>query len=183
MKLAGHGIPSRERIRIELRPLCAADEAMYCGLYTDAETMAYICPPLSSQQAACNFHAALQASVADAGMFAIVEKATGSAIGVGGWQRPDLQRCHVEIGAMLLASARNQRYSIEAVAAIATLALATLPIDTVWVQYHPANVAAGRLCDRLGMRMSGNGAIKTAAPALIMRWVERSTWQCANSSS
>lgn len=167
------GLPPHAASRVTLRPLCEADETLVCGLYTDPETMKYVMPPLTDHHASRCFHAALAGTGAMPRLFVITDTATGASLGIGGWQAPDNVHRRVEIGAMLLASARNQRYSIEAVAAIIDKAFAELPIDAVWAQHDPAHVAAGRLCDRLGMQRVGDRSEFAALPALCVRSLPR----------
>ncbi|MBS0193326.1 MAG: GNAT family N-acetyltransferase [Proteobacteria bacterium] len=174
------GIPPRDAFRIRLRPPCPADEALYCGLYTDPATMAYVASPLTAAQARASFRSILHDADTDARphIRIVVEKATGKAIGLAGWQPPNLRRRWVELGAMLHADARNQGYSVEAVTLIVDRAFAALPIDAVWVQYQPAHVAAGRLCDRLGMHRLADDAMGGAVHGFIVRTVSRASWPC-----
>lgn len=177
MSAQGPDVPPRAAFRIELRPLREADEALYCGLYTDPETMIHIGPPLSASQAASSFRSALRTTAVQPRIFVVVEKATGATTGLCGWQRPDKAEQQVEIGILLDAQGRSRRYSIEAIAMVLDLAFAALPIDTVWVQYHRANAAADRLFRSLGMQLQGGAGNEGAKSASVVRSMHRFAWK------
>ncbi len=82
---------------------------------------------------------------------------------------------------MLLSEARSRGYSPEILALAVDMTFTALLIDTVWVQYHPANTAAGRLCDRLGFESYADGALDTNS--VIVRCVHRSTWYHTDASN
>jgi RimJ/RimL family protein N-acetyltransferase len=164
--------------RVELRPLSETDEALYCSLYTDAETMALIGAPLSTERAARSFRTVLRRSANPTDsqhFYAIVEKETQTVVGICGQQRVDATKRRVELGMMLSSLARSRGYSPEAFAAAIDMTFAALPIDTVWVQYHPANAAAGRLCDRLGFVPYADERADSIHPSIV-RCVQRSKW-------
>jgi RimJ/RimL family protein N-acetyltransferase len=167
----------RKEPRVELRPLREADESVYCSLYTDADTMALIGPPLSPERAARSFHTALRRTADPTDSFrcfAVVERATRIAIGLCGQQPIDVAGRRAEIGIMLTRHARERGHSAGAFALLIDVTFAALPIDTVWVQYHPANAAAERMCDRLGFEPYAEGIRDT--DSAIVRRVLRSTW-------
>ncbi|HEY2346254.1 MAG TPA: GNAT family N-acetyltransferase [Xanthomonadaceae bacterium] len=178
MNAHGPGIPPREASRIELRHLCETDEALYCSLYTDPETMAFVSPPLSAELAIRNFHEVLHPEDSGHGVFIVLEKATGAAIGLCGWHSSNARKRQLEIGILLNARGRSRRYSKEAITAVVDRAFAALPIDTVWVQYQRANSAADRLFVGLGMQLHGIEAGKRAQPTRVVRSICRSMWRC-----
>ena len=164
---------------LRLRPLGAEDEALYCGLYTDPDTMRFIGPPLTPERAARSFHTVLRKTADPTNslhFYAIVEKATQTVVGICGQQPIDATGSRVELGMMLSSKSRSLGYSPEALAAALDMTFAALPIDAVWVQYQPANTAAGRLCDRLGFEPYTDG-MDDAIRGSVVRFVHRSNWR------
>jgi RimJ/RimL family protein N-acetyltransferase len=144
---------------VDLRPFCHADEEVYCGLYTDPESMRYISPPLSAQDAASRFRTILASppQAIPPRYFAILEKGSLDVIGFGAIQAIDPNSGSVELGMMLVPRAQSRGYAAEGLATLVHLAFETLPIDTVWVQYAPEHKAAERLVIRVGFE-EGPGA-------------------------
>jgi ribosomal-protein-alanine N-acetyltransferase len=174
-----------ETTRLYVRRLCADDEGLYCGLYTDAETMRFVSAPWSLERAARNFRKVLARSLQPRGAkyFAMLDKASQCSIGLCAIQRPDAEMRRVEAGMMLKCEARAQGYATEAFAALVTTAFSTLPIDTVWVQYHPANTAAERLFIGLGFLPAAGVAIGDVHHAQRTRTMLRSAWSALNSAN
>ena len=166
-----------------MRHLCAEDEALYCGLYTDAGTMRFIAEPWSMERAKRMFSKLIALSDARNGpnYFAMLEKDTQRAIGLCAIQRPDAEMQRAEVGMMLNSDARGRGYATEAFAALMTEAFLALPIDTVWVQYHPANTAAERLFIGLGFLPATDVAIGDVHHAQCTRAMLRSAWGALNS--
>src|SRR5260221_13747987 len=90
--------------RLHIRRLVESDEALYCGLYTDAATMRYIGAPLSPERAMRSFRNALTWSndqPTDPRLFAMIEKSTQRAIGLCAIQPFDAGTRRAEVGMML----------------------------------------------------------------------------------
>jgi RimJ/RimL family protein N-acetyltransferase len=165
--------------RLQLRRLAAADEALYCGLYTDAETMHYIGAPLLPERAARSFRKALARAgrpASDPWFLSMIEKSTHNAVGLCGVQPYDVARRQVEIGILLNPEVRRLGYASEGLAALVTVAFSALPIDAVWVQYHPANADAERLFIGLGFLPRVDGEIGGECHTYRVRSVYRSSW-------
>lgn len=144
---------SFETTRLRVRPLDEADEDLYCGLYTDPETMRFIGEPLSGPRAMRAFRRALddwQSRTMERAVFAVDEKSTNRKIGICLIARDDPASPRAELGIMMLPEASARRYSKECFGSLATFAFSTFPIEEVWVQYSPAHAAAERLVGILG---------------------------------
>ena len=163
-----------------MRRLVESDEALYCSLYTDADTMRYIGEPMSPERAARSFRKALAWSKRqpnDPQFFAIQEKTTQQAIGLCAIQPFDADTQKVEIGMMLRPEARKQGYATEGLTALVTMAFLALPTDAVWVQYSPEHTSAERLVISVGFERCAEGEIGTVRGAKCVWSVDRSSWR------
>jgi len=166
-----------ETAKLRLRPLRKGDKVMFCELYTDSGTMHFIAPPMTREEARLCFEATLETTQSGAGprFFVIVDKQVNTAIGLCSTQTVQPRARRVEAGMMLKAAFRRRGVGSEVLAALITTAFEALPIDTVWVQYHPANSAAKRLVAGLGF--SPNGVLPRAARrGHCIGFMQRSAW-------
>ncbi len=133
--------------RLRLRAPRPADEAPFCRLYGDAETMKFIARPLSRHAAARAFQAMLDSMRESAlPLFLVIqERGHRHPVGFCGIQMPDQRMRGAEIGIVLDPAACRKGYGREVLGALVDLAFASLPIDCVWVQYRAVNSAAARL--------------------------------------
>ena len=138
--------------RLRLRALAARDLALFRTLYTDAGTMRFIGRPLSPDTVEPSLHATLDAARKPRGprFFVIVERRRRRAIGLCSIRRVSTRERSAEAGIMLVPQACGLGHGRDAFGALIDAAFRTLPIDTVWVQYRPANAAMARLCGSLG---------------------------------
>ena len=157
----------------------AGDLALFRALYSDARTMRHIGRPMSPELARASLHATLEAGRKPHGprFFVIVERRHRHAVGLCSVQPVALRERSVEIGIMLRRDARRRRIASEAVSALMTAVLRTLPIDTIWVQYRKANRAAARLFDALGFLESDGWRPPGANLRLCVRILQRPAWQ------
>jgi RimJ/RimL family protein N-acetyltransferase len=128
-----------------MRPLSEADEAFYCALYGDPDTMRFIGPPLERERAQLKFHkvlASLDRQPVVRVMLAIVETASRRCIGIGALQDFDHARRRVEVGMMLVREGRSRGFGTDGLRALVNYAFATFAVDEVWLQ-HDVNSAAG----------------------------------------
>ena len=139
--------------RLRLRALHPADQALFCALYGDAETMKFIGAPLDRRIAVGRFATLIDASdVMDRRFFAITQANPRETVGFCGIQPPDQRMGGAEIGIVLDARARGRGYGTAVLKPLIEMAFAILPIDCVWVQYRATNTAAGRLFARAGFK-------------------------------
>lgn len=136
-----------ETARLRMRPIVAADAALYEHLYTDAETMRFIGAPLAPDRAAKSFRVAL------AGMrrqpierlfLTVVEKSSQTDVGICSLQNFDAVSRSVQAGVMLIESARAKGYAKEAFTGLIQQVFVHLPVDELWVQFATDHVAVQR---------------------------------------
>lgn len=140
--------------RLQLRPLEAADEALYHELYTDPDTMRFIAPPLTTEQAASRFRKILarQHEPSLAGRFLVMlEQATRQPIGVCGTSKYDAETLRLEVGIVLKAVARSQGMAREALAALISKVFAVSPVREIYVRFSADNVAMERASVHMGL--------------------------------
>ncbi|OOG38138.1 GNAT family N-acetyltransferase [Rhodanobacter sp. C05] len=142
-----------ETERLQLRLLAARDEALFCGLYTDPETMRFIGQPLTAGQAARYFQRAM------AGMhqqpckwlyLAILEKESGQPLGVCGVPQFDKDATRLEVGLVLATEARSRGYAREGLAALVKRVFEVSSVVEIWAQFSTEHVAAERLVIDIG---------------------------------
>jgi RimJ/RimL family protein N-acetyltransferase len=167
-----------ETANLRLRPLRKGDKALFCGLYTDPGTMLFVAPPMTREDARLCFEATLETSRSGAGprFFAIVDKRGNTAIGLCSTQAVQPRARRVEAGMMLKPAACRRGVGSEVLAALITAAFEALPIDTVWVQYHPANSAAKRLVAGLGFSLPNGVRPRAARSGHCIGFMQRSAW-------
>ena len=138
--------------RLHIRPLAAADQQLYAELYSDPETMRYIGAPLTRQRAERSFRKLLGSDPSSAAglVLAIVERATGHAIGLCSVQNIDLSSSTAEAGIILRAQARSRGYSREGLGAVVEHAFRTLQLREVWVQISADYAIVRRLVASVG---------------------------------
>lgn len=155
-----HTTPERDRTslefdteRLRVRHLSNDDEALFCRLYTDADTMRFIGEPLSPERVARNFRKAVACCHDDPRghvYMTILEKPALRPIGICALIRADARGSRAEVGMMLVSTARRQGYSTECLGGWVSRVQLVFPIDEVWVQYSPGHSAAERLVVSLG---------------------------------
>ena len=171
--------PEFRTARLRIRTLSESDQALFCRLYTDAESMRFIGRPLSWTRAQAAFDSTLQSIRDEDGgpcFFAIVPKASKRAVGLCAIQPVARTARRAEIGIMLAREGRGLRYGAEAISGLATNAFRALPIDRLWVQYHPANMAANRLFAGLGFLPELHARPKGARRGQCIGVTQRSAW-------
>jgi RimJ/RimL family protein N-acetyltransferase len=157
--------------------MAQVDRDLFCELYTDAETMRFIGPPMSHHEALASFRATMLARQETGApwFFAIAEKLQRGVIGIGVIQAPQPRKRCVEVGAMLRAQARGKSFGTETFAALVSAAFEALPIDVVWVQYRAANTAIVRLVGGLGFELVSGGRGR-GRDGRCVSLVHRSAW-------
>ncbi|HET7062965.1 MAG TPA: GNAT family N-acetyltransferase [Rudaea sp.] len=171
--------PEFQTARLRMRTLSESDKALFCRLYTDAESMRFIGRPLSRARALAAFHVTLQSIREKNGgpcFFAIVPKAGKRAVGLCAIQPVARTAQRAEIGIMLAREGQGLRYGAEAISGLATTAFRALPIDRLWVQYHPANMAAKRLFARLSFLPEPRARPRGVRRGQCIGVTQRSVW-------
>lgn len=162
-----------------LRPMERGDLALFASLYTDADTMRYIAPPLERGEAAASFRATLAAMRRPRGprFFVLIAPRDQRPIGLCSIRKSDRRERAAELGIMLAPEARRRRLGHAAMRRLMAAAFETLSIDTIWVQYRSANVAAARLFAALGFVECAGIRPRSARAAQCIRVMHRSAWQ------
>jgi [ribosomal protein S5]-alanine N-acetyltransferase len=170
-----------ETARLSIRPAVAGDAALYCDLFSDPDTMRFVGPPLSQEQAADAFRkvlASLERRPVERVLLVIVEKATGQSIGIGAFQDFDPRLRRVDQGMMIGAGGRGRGFGMEASRALIEFAFATFEVDEVRIQHAVDNREARRI--PIGLGMSHNTDTKSGK-LVWSAW--RHAWPAAPTSS
>jgi len=167
-----------ETRRLWMRPLSEADEALYCDLYTDEQTMRFIAPPLLARRATRGFRKYLKSPrrCAAGQLLAVIEKASGQPIGIGALQQLDECRRRVEAGIMLKPAVHGRGFGKEGLAALVDQAFALLPVDEVWVQVAVDHAVVERLVISVGFARRGDSATRDECSAKHIWSVCRKSW-------
>lgn len=168
-----------------MRPIAAADAALYEHLYTDAETMHFIGAPLSPERAAKSFRSALagmQRQPIERLFLTVVEKATNTDVGICSLQNFDAEHRSVQAGVMFIADARARGYSKEGFIGLIRQVLAHLPVDELWVQFAVDHVAVQRAVVSVGFARRGEDARQDAARGNESDNGQRNAWSVRRDS-
>lgn len=148
------------------KPLSAADASLFTALYTDAETMRFIGPPLSHERAARGFHrllALMNEPAADQRVFTLVERESGEAVGICSLQHieahPDApptasliaRARRAEAGIIIDAAHRFQGFAKEGLQGLLRHAFQRLLIDEVWVRIAVDHTVVEKLVIGVGL--------------------------------
>jgi RimJ/RimL family protein N-acetyltransferase len=168
-----------ETERLAGRPLAPGDEALYCELYTDAETMLFIGAPLSRARALHSFSVTLRANARRPPTrlcLALVEKSTQQPVGICAIHHLDVRQRRVEAGIILRSAARARGYSKEGLGALITEVFAQLPVDEVRVQISADHLVVERLVRSLGFTQYGVAAADDERAARTLWSADRRSW-------
>lgn len=155
-----------ETERLRMRPLAAADAALYEHLYTDAETMRFIGAPLAPERAAKSFRIALdgmQRRPIERLFLTVQEKSSHSDVGICSLQNFDAVNRSVQAGVMFIESARAKGYAKEAFIGLIQQVFAHLPVDELWVEFAVDHVAVQRGVLSVGFARRGSAAAADGA--------------------
>ncbi|MFL6601518.1 MAG: GNAT family N-acetyltransferase [Steroidobacteraceae bacterium] len=165
--------------RLDIRPLSECDEALFCELFTDADTMQYIGPRLSPERALRSFRLAVgftRRLPAQRLFFTVAVRSLERKVGICSLQQIDPVRRWAEAGVVLKSSARAQGFAREILRALASRAFTEFPVDEVWLQYSAAHALAERLFVAAGFSRCPDPAIYGEAPGKRVWSVHRSSW-------
>jgi ribosomal-protein-alanine N-acetyltransferase len=149
-----------ETPRLRVRPLAPDDAALYCDLYTDAQTMRFIEPPLSVERATRLLlrYLRLPPAADKPLLFAILEKRTGHGLGICSIQQLDERNRRAEVGIMLKPAFHARGFGKEGLAALVRQAFAILPVDEIGVRVAAHHSVVERLVGSVGFaRRTGSG--------------------------
>lgn len=170
-----------EAPRVRLLAFTAADEDMYVGLYTDAEVMRHVGPPLEPGEARRAFAAVLRLAsrpAAPARYWRIAWREGGRPDAGLIAMLVDADRQGAEIGLLLWPHSQDQGVAREAISAVADHAFSgEAPLSTLWTRHTEDNVLVDSLMRRLGF--ARDGEVETGTQRLRQpRWrTAREQWQ------
>jgi RimJ/RimL family protein N-acetyltransferase len=168
-----------ETERLKLRLLDAGDEALFCGLYTDPETMRFVAPPLSATQAISHFRKIVirQCEPSLEGRFlAVLEKATCQPVGICGTSQHDVDALRLEVGILLTSEARGRGFAREALTVLMKEIFAMSPVQEICVRFSAQCPAVERLNIRIGFTPCADEVQGEGLMAKRVWSVHRSPW-------
>jgi Acetyltransferases, including N-acetylases of ribosomal proteins len=151
-----------ETERLRLRLLDVDDEALFCALYTDTETMRFIGLPLSLSQATGYFRkiiAGMRQQPVKWLYLVIVERGSQRPLGICGMPQFSLDSSRMELGIVLNMEARSRGVAREGLAALMKMTFALLPVKELWAQFSGAHPAGERVALSLGFRSCADAVV------------------------
>jgi RimJ/RimL family protein N-acetyltransferase len=165
--------------RLLIDALQAQDGGLFCALFTDKRAMQFIGEPLTPARAAVSFQLALRRNAQRPLrhlLCRIIERTTGSAIGLCSIQRIDRTRRTCEIGLMLTPRRHGSGLGHETVIALIDAAFRVFPIGEISVQYRADNAAAERLFISAGFRPGAREGADGAGARMRLLFAYRHAW-------
>ena len=163
--------------RLQLRPIEAADAALYVRLYGDPAVMHHIAEPLSAAVAARAFEATLRQVrqyPPPLQVWILWEPAAAADVGLLALARPHATAGTAELGTMLLGAGQGRGLAAEAQEAVLDQEFRSGRLQLVWSRHAPENRAAAGLMLKLGFA-------RTEAAATEERWQMTSAgWRARN---
>jgi RimJ/RimL family protein N-acetyltransferase len=166
--------------RLQLRPLEVADEALYHELYTDPDTMRFIAPPLTTEQATNRFRkvVAWQREPSFARRFLVMlERVTQRPIGICGTSNYDAETLRLEVGIVLKAVARSRGLAREALVGLINKVFAMSSVREIYVRFSAHNVAMERTSVRVGFTPCADAIQEQGLLSERIWSVHRSSWR------
>jgi RimJ/RimL family protein N-acetyltransferase len=168
-----------ETPRLSLRPLCDEDEALYCSLYCDPDTMRFVGPIWSAQRAARSFRKSLDAADKDPPDYLILtlfERATKRSIGICGIPQFDTSRTRAEVGILLVSAAREQGFAREGLRALIKQTFQAFPVEAIWVECARGFSLVERMVSSIGFRLCADSATEGEPGSKRNWWIQRTSW-------
>jgi RimJ/RimL family protein N-acetyltransferase len=162
-----------------MRLLKTDDEALFCGLYTDADTMRFIGEPLTPERAARSFRKVLglmYKQPAEWLSLVIIEKATQQPVGICGVANFDAASRQLEVGMMFQSEARSRGFAKEGLAALVRKLFSALSVCEIWVEYSREHSAAAGLVRSIGFSPRAKTATEVESRKKCIWHARRETW-------
>ena len=133
--------------RLQMRPLAEGDDAIYLALYTDPDVMTHIAAPLVPDVARAGFERSCHLNAEPGGWvsrWAVLDRASGAALGLLAVLRDPGDPGTAEIGVMLLRVGQGRGLAREINAAVVELAFRDggWGLTRLWARHARGNVAA-----------------------------------------
>lgn len=163
-------------LRFEMRPLGVADEAMYRRLYTSADVMTHVGPPLEKLAAQRGFKAScgLNAQAPWTQLrWAIREHGRAPPLGMLALIRDPPGSGSAEIGIMLLAEAQGRGVALEVTTATVSLVFSSpgLGLRRIWARHAPGHVASAKVLEASGFQSGPARGQEATWTISIDRWL------------
>jgi len=155
--------------RVNLRPIGAGDEALYCHLYTDPQVMRHIAAPLSAEAAQRAFRTAIgltQQPSATLVLWVLTERDSSIDIGILALMRHATSADSAEVGTMLSAAGQGRGVAAEAQTALLDHLFSAPGLRMVWSRNAVGNGAEGGVRRKLGFACADDGQ----ADVPVVRW-------------
>jgi RimJ/RimL family protein N-acetyltransferase len=132
--------------RLLIRPLAAGDEQLYLDMYTSAQVMAYIGPPLDVDKAKHSFQIALRlnANIPFKRLFLAI-CIQDQLIGLSAVNQWDAKQGMAEVGVMLVPARQRQGYGTEVLLALSKRLLQLFKSVRLYADMNPKNKAVTQL--------------------------------------
>jgi RimJ/RimL family protein N-acetyltransferase len=172
--------------RLDYRLLNDVGEALFCTLYTDAETMRFVGPPLSPQRAARAFRRAVQIShrpQSDRQFFAMLDRQTAQPVGIGSLQQIDLVQRRAEAGIMITTPCRALGYGREALSGLISHAFERYALDETWLQIAVVHTVVEKLVIGVGLHRGAEVAADADHFATRIWSIRRDAWRITTQST
>jgi RimJ/RimL family protein N-acetyltransferase len=167
-----------ETSRLCLRPLAAQDQALFCDLYTDAETMRFIGEPLTPERAARSFRKAVAAWAdrpLERAFLSVLEKVTQRALGICAIVQFDAHLSRAEVGIMLKSEARSRGLAREGLGGLVKQTFRMFPVAAIWVECSAGNPVVERMVSSIGFERDEGLA---SGPLAKRIWsIHRTSWR------
>ena len=165
--------------RLGFRLIEAGDEALYCGLFTDAKSVEHFCSPLSVERAKQSFAKALAVSAVKPlkqRITTVVDKGSKKTLGIASIRLVDPVSRIAEVGILLKPNAQAQRFATEASLALISSAFRWHTIDGITAQVAVEHKVGERLVKTLGYARGGDIAASADCGARTSWSMSRETW-------
>jgi RimJ/RimL family protein N-acetyltransferase len=178
--------PYKNSLRLAYRLLTAADEALFCQLYADAEVMRYVGTPLTRDKALVSFGKALaltQQEFFQRRVTAIVERSSNKVVGISSIHLVAGKKNTAQVGSMLLPAAQANGYGPEYSKALIGYAFKARPVEKLIAQVAVGNQVTETLVTGLGFVRGAETPATPDRPALVTWTLTQGKWKKHNKPS
>jgi [ribosomal protein S5]-alanine N-acetyltransferase len=168
-----------ETARLRLRLLAPQDEALYVALYTDADVMRHIAPPLSTSDAQASFAVALKRThtkPAKQLFFAIERRADQQTIGICGMMQLDVEKKRAEVGMMLVPGTQGLKLGKEGLSALVKFVFSNFSVSELFVQYAGDSASSAGIARSVGFQEQLNSSKRQTTSLMREETMTRERW-------
>jgi RimJ/RimL family protein N-acetyltransferase len=172
--------------RLSMRSLSAADEALYCELYMNADVMRYVGAPLSRQSATEGFRRSLELMSRPAferRVVVLVDRASQQPIGISSIRLLDEKKGRAEVGTLLKPGAHEKGFAQECSTALITQAFTRPKIKELVAYSVQGNATIERLLNDLGFERGRDAPSSDGRPPRVQWTIKRNAWAKRNAGT